>query len=74
MMGVAALMASLVGATGGGQAVHQTPVQAQTKAPEEKKICKRVGDEDAIGTRLGRSKVCKTALEWQRERERSERN
>ena len=54
-------------------AIAQTPpaTQAPSAAPAKDKdpnriICER---EDEIGTRLGGKKVCKTAAEWQLERQ-----
>ena len=54
-------------------AVAQTPPAAQSAAPATAKdkdpnriICER---QEEIGTRLGGKKVCKTAAEWQQERQ-----
>lgn len=41
----------------------------QPRTPTEKRICKSVG-EDLIGSRLGKSRVCKTAAQWDRELEK----
>lgn len=42
---------------------------APTAAPKgDRKICKRVG-EAIIGSRFGKAKVCKTAAQWEKQRQ-----
>ena len=63
------IIAVLAGSDAASQATVSASKKNTDKAAVEKKICKDIGH-DEIGSRLGKSRVCKTAQEWQLERKR----
>lgn len=66
----------VLSAPAAAQIVFEQPTTAQPAAgsaqanAENKMICEK---QEEIGSRLGGKKVCKTALQWQQEREQQRR-
>jgi hypothetical protein len=50
-------------------AQQQKPANGQAAPDPNRKICKT---EELIGSRLGTTRVCKTAAQWEAERERAQ--